>query len=194
MLLHTRCRGSVLIIAMVMLLLILLLGVSMTNIGMLSEKAARNERDRKIALLAAEAALIDAELDLSNASDSQSRSAIFSAHSTEGFIAECSRGNQHLYQGLCNSLNGQRTWQIVDFMAGSKDPVTVEFGCFTGQNMAVGNGPFPVKLPRYLIELTLDNAPGNLTYPHYLYRITAIGYGNHVNTKAVIQSYYRKDD
>jgi len=78
--------GATLFTMLIMLLLVLLLGMAATQISLQGEKAARNDRDRLIAFRAAEAALLDAELDIRHSPDiSESRSYIFSADSKQGF-------------------------------------------------------------------------------------------------------------
>ncbi|MDZ7826809.1 MAG: PilX N-terminal domain-containing pilus assembly protein [Gammaproteobacteria bacterium] len=57
-----------LFLALVVLLIITILGVSGLQTTILEERMAANARDRDLAFQAAEAALLDAELFLSNAS------------------------------------------------------------------------------------------------------------------------------
>lgn len=192
----TNQRGATLIVSLVMLLIVLMLGTSFAGMTLMGEKAARNERDKQIAMLAAEAALVDAEQDIENSSADTSRSTIFSPYSTEGFSDTCGKGDGNRYQGLCSNPDGGQkdAWMTVDFSdAGASSP-SVPFGRFTGRTMPVGVGPFPRQLPRYIIELMMDSAAGQATQARYLYRITAVGFGTDSATQIVLQSFYRKTD
>lgn len=187
-------QGATLIVTLAMLLVVLMLSTSLTGMALMGEKAARNERDKYIAMYAAEAALADAEKDIENSTVSTSRSAIFSAHSNEGFTEGCSRGDTNPYQGLCTNASHpeQAAWLTADLTNTDTDSVSVPFGRFTDQTIPNGAGPFPAKLPRYLIELMLDKSPDLPTSPMYMYRITAVGFGTDVSTQIVLQSHYRK--
>jgi type IV pilus assembly protein PilX len=161
--------------------------------ALMGEKAARNERDKVIALQAAEAALVDAELDIENATASTSRSAIFSPHSAQGFSDGCGTDDDNLYQGLCTSPEGQSAaWLTAAIADASSHSPSVKFGRFTGQTMPHGGGSLPSELPRYIIELMPDNAAGQTANGAYMYRVTAIGFGSNRDTQAVVQSFYRK--
>jgi len=187
-----RQTGSALLVSMFMLLIVLAAGASMAGIGFMEEKAARNERDRIIALQSAELALADAEMDIENSTASSSRSFIFSPTSSEGFAEPCGQGDSNIYQGLC--LPSQRSLSEITMALSStgSQSQSVPFGRFTGQTMPIGNGPLPFQLPRYVIELIKDNAPGQVTEARYLYRITAIGFGADSHTRIMLQSIYRK--
>ena len=177
-----------------MLLIALLAGLSMAQIAMMNEKTDRNERDRVIALQAAEAALADAELDIENSPSPASRSALFSPYSAIGFALHCGRGDGNIFQGLCQNSGdtSKASWRTADIANTNSDSPSVRFGRFTGQSLPAGAGPFPSRLPRYLIELMQDSVPGQSTRVAYLYRITAIGFGVDPHSQAVLQSFYRK--
>lgn len=187
-----RQAGSALLVSMVMLLIALVAGTSMAGIAFMQEKAARNQRDRIIALQSAELALADAERDIENSTAATSRSTIFSPNSSEGFSERCGQGDSNIYQGLCISTVPTRSEIITALSSTGANSPSVPFGRFTGQTMPVGNGPLPGRLPRYVIELVKDNSPGQSTDTRYLYRITAVGYGAHSRTQVVLQSVYRK--
>jgi len=158
----------------------------------MEERAARNERDRTIALQSAELALADAEHDIENSTSAASRSFIFSTVTNEGFTEQCGRGDSNLYQGLClpSVRSPSEISQILSGM--DANSASVPFGRFTGQTMPTGNGPLPGRLPRYIIELLKDNTPGQVAQARYLYRITAIGFGADSSTQVMLQSVYRK--
>jgi type IV pilus assembly protein PilX len=74
-------QGAALIVSLLMLVAVMLLGVSAAHIALEGEKASRNDRDRQLAFQAAEAGLMDAEMDIENASGPASRSHIFTRDS-----------------------------------------------------------------------------------------------------------------
>lgn len=198
---RNRERGASLIATLVMLIAVLMLGISATYIALQGERASRNERDRQIAFQAAEAALMDAELDIENSTDPGSRSALFSKDSALGFPGDgdalCGIGITNRYLGLCkHSLSGApQTWLAVDFL-NENDATTqsVPIGHFTGQSFQVGEGALPIRKPRYMIELMTYNRGGEAADQiSYFYRVTAIGFGAHDTTQVVLQSFYRKE-
>ncbi|MGZ5818737.1 MAG: pilus assembly protein, partial [Burkholderiaceae bacterium] len=160
------------------------------------------DRDRQIALQAAEAALADAELDIENSPDSKkSRSHIFSKNSTLGFPgdeeASCQSGEGNIYLGLCSHSSDyvKPVWLLVN-LADDKSaiPNAVPYGTFTGKSFPVAQGVFPSKLPKYIIELLVYNHAGERAdQVSYFYRVTAIGFGARDTTSVVLQSFYRKE-
>jgi len=197
--------------ALSMLLIIMLLQVSGAHVVLQNEKAARNDRDRQLAFQSAEAALLDAETDISQAPDAaRSRSKAFvSASAAESFIENCGAGIDNPRLGLCRNMIGgvSPAWQTADFMNG--DPAvasTVPYGRFTGHALqsaeqeaahgASSAAPLPAKLPRYIIEALPYNKPGEAADTDgqtYCYRITAMGFGMRDGTKVVLQTVYRID-
>ncbi len=197
--LHKSCipcqRGATLIVSLVMLLIVLIIGSSLAGMAQMGQKAARNERDRQIALHAAESALTDAEADIEGSTSVNSRSRIFSRYSSLGFSEECAKGDSHPYQGLCTHQKGHRSaWRMANIVSAGSNSPSVQFGRFTGKTLPSGNGPFPAQLPRYIIELIPDTTAGDAAGPVFLYRITAIGFGSSSATHIVLQSFYRKTD
>ncbi|CAN5394812.1 N/A [soil metagenome] len=194
-------RGISLIVSLVMLVALVLLGISSAQIALQGEKASRNERDRQIAFQAAEAALMDAELDIEDSPDTlNSRSSMFSKESALGFPGEgepaCKTGASSKELGLCRRTLASATpaWQTVDFLDDSASAASVPFGHFTGQALATGKGSLPSRLSRYVIELLVYNVHGeSADKPSYFYRITAIGFGTRDTTQVVLQSFYRKE-
>lgn len=59
-------RGFSLIVSLMMLIVIIILGISASQMAINEERGARNDRDRQIAFQAAEAALKDAEFEILN--------------------------------------------------------------------------------------------------------------------------------
>lgn len=196
--LSRRQRGASLIVSLLMLVAVLLLGISAAQISMQGEKASRSDRDRQIALQAAEAALMDAELDIENSpSAAHGRSAIFNKDSAQGFVeGKCGAGESNQYLGLCKSIVGVTPiWQTMDLTDATSTMQSVPYGKFTDQVFQTGKGALPGRLPRYIIELMNFNQQGNSADSSgltYFYRVTAIGFGMRDTTQVVLQTFYRK--
>jgi type IV pilus assembly protein PilX len=194
----SREQGASLIVSLLMLVAILLLGISAAQIALQGEKMSRNDRDRQIAFQAAEAGLMDAEMDIENSTAANSRSAIFVRDSKEGFIEGCGSGRGSIYLGLCNraEAGAPPVWRTVDFLDESSNARYVSYGQFTGQSFAGGKGSLPSQPPRYIIELVAFNKEGEGASQEdmtYFYRVTAIGFGARSTTQVVLQTFYRKD-
>jgi type IV pilus assembly protein PilX len=191
-------RGASLVVALVMLLATLLLGLSATRIAVENEHAARGTRDRQVALESAEAALLDAQVDIEHSPDpALSRSAMFGADRGDGFIDGCGAGIGNVALGLCTRPDeAAPSWVAVDLADASPTSArTVGFGRFTGRRLPTGAGTLPARLPRYLIELLPFKQAGYTAVAGQVgavYRITAIGFGSHEATRVVLQTFYRK--
>jgi len=193
--------GITLLATLLILLVVLMLGTAAAQIAVQGEKSSRNDRDHKIAFQAAEAALLDAEMDIEHSPDEdRSRSALFSSISAIGFPAAagsaCGSGEQNTYLGLCphSEAGAQPIWQVVNFMDDAAITTSsVPYGRFTGQSFYIANGSLPVKLPRYIVELMLYKMPATGADERtYFYRITAVGFGARETTQVALQTVYRK--
>ncbi|MBC3871285.1 pilus assembly PilX family protein [Undibacterium oligocarboniphilum] len=194
---NQRQKGISLVVSLLMLIVVLVLSMSLTTISLQGEKASRNDRDRQIALMSAEAALKDAEMDIDpQVALANGRSNVFDATSNLFFEAGCASGDGNLYQGMClPAANGQTpVWLSIDLSNDAAGAPSVKYGRFTGQTMVAGKGAFPAKLPRYIIEAVQDVEAGGKAdeQTKYFFRITAIGFGPNPNTQVVLQSFYRK--
>lgn len=181
-----RERGAVLVTAMFLMLAVLMLAVSAARTALNAGKSARQERDRHIALQAAQAALADAELDIAGgAGPASARAAAFAGGSVAAFVEGCGRAGDAL--GLCRATPAPAApaWQAAD-IAGD---MAVPYGRFTGAGMPTGNGLLPARLPRYIVERL---APPRNQAAATFYRITAVGFGTRESTRVVLQSVYRK--
>lgn len=191
-------HGAALLMAMAVMLILLIIGVSATRTALSAEKAARGERDRLVAFQAAEAALGDAERDIEGAAGLRSaRAAMFARASSAGFVDGCGAGERNPGVGLCLYVppGAVPAWQRAALAENDGALArTVRYGQFTGSSMPVGRGTLPSRLPRYVIELMpyaragedAEQRAGNF------YRITAIGFGASDTTRVVLQSYYLK--
>ena len=179
-------RGASLIMVLLILVVVSLLGVGGAQIALMSERGARNDRDMQIAWQAAEAALVDAELDMSNF-----RTAVFDNKSQNQFVVGCGTSGQTI--GLCaQDLSVKKpAWLIVDFTATGNSAPTAEFGAFTTRGFAAGaTGIQPAKAPRYVIELVPDPV-GDKSNPSFMYRVTSMGFGPREDIQGVLQMIYR---
>jgi type IV pilus assembly protein PilX len=193
-------NGASLVVSLLMLIAVMLLGLSATQIALQSEKASRNDRDRQIAFQAAEAALLDAEMDIENSPDpARSRSTLFSKDHAHAFVAGCGAGEANPYLGLCARAaeDAVPAWIAVDFLNHAPTTASVPFGKFTGQAFQTGQGSLPSGPPRYIVELIPYNRPGEsaeLSARTHAYRVTAVGFGMRDATRVVLQTFYRKED
>jgi Tfp pilus assembly protein PilX len=177
------------------LVAVLVVALSAAQAALNAEKSARSERDRHVALQAAEAALADAERDIEAVDTDAARNAMFAPGSALGFAEGCGRDGASL--GLCSMVGPPAipAWQAAAL--GAADAVAagvVPYGRFTGAALPVGAGPLPVRPPRYIIELMPYPRAGedaSRAAPNF-YRITAIGFGANPSTRVVLQSFYRK--
>lgn len=195
----SRQKGASLVVSLVMLVVVLLLGISAAQLSILGEKASRSDRDRQIALQAAEAGLLDAELDIQGSPQGGTlRSDIFAPGSRLGFPdSGCQAGINNSYLGLCAHAGGGAApaWQTVDFTDTSASAASVPYGKFTGHTFQTGKGPLPAKPPRYIIEQLIYTRAGQAAdAATYFYRITAIGFGVRESTQVVLQTFYRKEE
>jgi type IV pilus assembly protein PilX len=194
-----KCRegGSSLLVSLLMLVVVLLLGVAAARMALQSEKASRSDRDRQIAFQAAEAALMDAEMDIEKSPVSASRRAILSENPVIAYFIEgCGMDKEGDSHGLCKySGSDKPVWLTVDFNATGVESRTVPFGKFTGQSMQTGSGMMPIKLPRYIIEpVVYRKQGGSASGDQYIYRVTAVGFGVSDTTQVALQSFYSKVD
>jgi Tfp pilus assembly protein PilX len=176
----------VLVTALVLMLAVLAMGVAAARAAIHAEQSARFERDRHIALAAAEAALADAERDIEGANAPGSPRAALFAAGQAGFAKGCGKGGDNLGLCLAEADGATPAWQAAD-LAG---PGAVGYGSFTGAQMATGPGLLPARAPRYIIEfIPVAGAPAG---SGSFYRITVIGFGTRDATRVVLQSFYRK--
>jgi len=191
------CReaGFSLIVVLLLLVVLTALGVGGAQLALVNELGARNDRDTEVAFQAAEAALMDAELDIlgPNASTS-SRLCLFDNKDVSAFVQGC--GGMGANLGLCAPAPSGATpaWMTADLSPESK--TSVPYGTFTGQVLATGRGAAPAALPRYVIEVMRNNggweanrlqsaSAGKTTN---IFRVTAIGYGVRKETQVVLQT------
>ncbi|RJG16627.1 pilus assembly PilX family protein [Massilia cavernae] len=189
-----RTRGAALVTVLFVLVAVLIVAASSITAALNAEKSARNERDRHIALQAAEAALADAERDIESAEPGSARAAMFAPGSAFGFAEGCGRRNGDPGQGLCARVESPGVPAWLSAKLGDDDAGAVTYGTFTGARMPSGAGTLPAQPPRYIIELMPFARAGEDASqpPSNFYRITAVGFGTRPTTRVVLQSFYRK--
>jgi type IV pilus assembly protein PilX len=166
-------QGMTLIIALIILLVLSLLGVTGVMNATFEERMARNNREYTVALQAAETALRDAEKELNPQSTNR---LIFKA---VGFKSDCSNG-------LCATSN--LDWsKAVAYATNTKAGLNNMSALTTS-----GNGKVALQ-PKYLIEVIPDPLSCcNAATTRYIYRLTALGYGPTDNTQVILQEVYRQ--
>lgn len=215
--LHAQ-SGASLIIVLLILIVVSILGVGGAQIALMAERGARNDRDMQIAWQAAEAGLIDAEVELTSGAASDARPAMFGLIGVSSPIRyvqgeKVSIANFVDGCGTSTSVNAaaQRTWGLcalpaltaskpawltVDFTNTSNTARTVPVGTFTGRSFTTGTtGVRPSKAPRYIVELIPDQGAASrdktTSDTKYVYRVTAMGFGPRDDIQAVAQMIYR---
>jgi Tfp pilus assembly protein PilX len=185
-----RQDGIALLACLVLLIVVLLLGLSASRVAIEAELSARNERDRRIAFEAAEAALEDAQRDIEQADGV--RAPLF-ADGAPGFDPDCGAGLANPRLGLCAGANA---WLALDFADASPAGArSVPYGHVTGRSMPIAAGMLPARLPRYIIEDFALRIAGTGAEPglrRRLFRISALGFGMRDSTRVLLQAWYRR--
>ncbi len=168
----------VLITALIFLVILTLIGVSLSNSGTLEERIGRNIRDQDIAYAAAEAALRDAELHISGAYQWP-----YAAVKLVDFNTDCDNG-------LCDPLSTAPVNAAqLNFFEDSTGFGTkaIAIGSVTGSPEVL----HVADQPRYLIEI-LPTKLGSVTgtTSNKIFRITAQAVGQSDNTRIVLQEIY----
>ena len=189
----TQQQGASLIIVLLIMVVVSLLGVGSAQIVLMGERGARNDRDQQVAWQSAEAALVDAESDIFEATGTHSRTTKFDGKTAKDFAPGCGTSTSDKTSGLCALVTaGKPAWLTVDFTSTAASAPTAAFGTFTDHTFAAGGaGIQPAQAPRYMIELVPDPS-GDASNPSFIYRVTAMGFGPRVQTQAVLQILYRK--
>lgn len=166
-------RGLVLFLSLVVLLMITVLAVSGSQTTSLQERMAGNDRDRGLAFQAAEAALMDAERLLSNAS-------LPPFDNSDGLYA-FNAGNRPAWIG------------------GDDSGAVITYGNRPGPGDQAEAIAVVARQPEYIIEqFPLSQAPGGSLEAGTaadgvaFYQVTARGFGGRASTVVVLQTVYRR--
>ncbi|XSG85098.1 MAG: pilus assembly PilX family protein [Methylohalobius sp. ZOD2] len=156
-------RGAALVISLLMLLVMTVIGVAAMQTNLLEEKMAGNFRDMNLAFQSAEAALRDAETDITPPSR-------FSG--LTGFTSNCT-------DGMCDATGGlSEVWETYP-----------NSGVALGTYTATPALPRVACQPRYWIEGYKSQPVGSPSWKAQ-YRITAVACGGNPNTRVVLQSVF----
>ena len=178
-------QGFSLIMALGFMVFLTLIVLSMVNVTSSDEKIARNSRDKDVAFAAAEAALRDAEMYVLGSyaypyTNPHTNATMYPANSC--------------INGLCDLRYTGVNLATQDFF----DPSSV----YGSQSNVLGfasdgttyttyspkiNGV--AKQPRYLVEIVNTNNVSPI-WPTVIYRITAQGVGQSVDTRVTLQELY----
>ncbi|MBN2700612.1 MAG: hypothetical protein JXR29_04080 [Methylothermaceae bacterium] len=166
-------RGAALVISLLMLLVMTVIGVAAMQTNLLEEKMAGNFRDMNLAFQAAEAALRDAESDITPPSR---------VSGLTHFTSTC-------INGLCDATGGFPEEQVPPldpvWEAAATEPNGVTLGTYTSAAAL----PQVACQPRYWIEGHQTRPAGSSSWK-VQYRITAVACGGNANTRVVLQSVY----
>jgi Tfp pilus assembly protein PilX len=195
-------RGAALIVALIMLLIITVLGITATQTSLLGGKAARNERGREVAFQAAQAGLRDAINDI----EKSARKAVFTRSQGLVDVGGFDAGNCTLSSnpigaggpGLCmNQDEASPIYLVRDLTATGANSVAIEFGKVTGAAFAsrqspglAGNATLPARSPVYVIEQITDREVGQ-SDTLSAFRITVVGFGIEEGDQVLLQAVYR---
>ena len=169
--LRHRQSGTALVVAMLFLVILGMLGVTTMTATTLEERMAGNTRDRDVAMQAAEAALRDAERDLTAPPGGRTVTVVM-------FVPACTGA-------LCT--------EGAPVLTNIGDTSKSAFlGQFTGE-LAMMQGP--AVQPRYIVEL-LNTLPPQVPVPPAGqqvrdFRITAKGFGRNTDTVVILQTVFR---
>ncbi|MEJ2391880.1 MAG: PilX N-terminal domain-containing pilus assembly protein [Gammaproteobacteria bacterium] len=179
----SRQRGMVLIVALIILMVLTILGVSGMTTTSLQERMAANEHDRQIAFQTAEAALRTGENYIQSNSMDPSM-----------FNSTCTGGSG----GLCDCSDKTNGCPIY----WSDQSLDVWNSANTNKHVTVQTAFSQVAAqPMYIIEFLgwvnpPGATPGTLPGPGkgdpMMFRVTALGTGQSPNAKVMLQSTYKK--
>lgn len=193
-------RGFALVSSLMFLVVLTIFAVSSMGTNALEEKMLGFSRDRQIALQAADAALRDAE-----------RYMLLGAISgATGFAAGCSSG-AGLYQV---QTSGTPIWIALESDASCKDDAWIgkssainaangksfKYGTLTSApEFKLDNTRQVASQPRFVIEVITIASTGSgsrkigfgATSTKYVYRVSAVGFGQRLSTRVLLQAVYR---
>lgn len=180
---HAPCAGKPkqlgISLVLVMVFLVILSGLAITAMqgSTFSSRIAANEADRTLAFQAAEAALRDAEHDITG-SKFDGSTACTAAPSTcrseliywgDGFDSNCDLG-RCVRNAASPIWEGSAIWD-------SSSVKSVVYGTYTGATAL----PVVNRQPRYILEYFKQG-------DYAVYRVTAVGYGVNDSTRAMLQT------
>lgn len=211
-----RQKGMALIIVLGMMSVVFVIATISIRLTLLSERQARNDRDRQIAYQAAEAALADAELDIMGPNSAANKRCAMNSKDIGLFEDQCGNSTTSQTRGLCAGNVPTASTNYKPLYATVKFDETVDadrryalFGEFTGRSANFKDktaGGLSAKQPRYIIEA--------VSYAGYVgtkqsgvagigklglsgtgefgFLVTSLGYGISDNTRVMLQAFIYK--
>lgn len=162
---HQHQKGAILVLALILLLVMSLVGVSANRDVILQERMAGNELDNNIALQAAEAVLREAEAVFGDCAPSE---LLFNGSTNGYYDFEITTARAPGWEAAAELADGSSSWIASDLDEVSQDP----------RYMAERLEPVPLSN-----DLVLGQ-PDQSAIP---FKITAQGFGTSTKTDAVVQ-------
>ena len=193
-----RQRGISLVVTMLMIVVVASLAAAGARFAISGERSGRADRDRELALQAAETALADAEKDVLGLTGA-TRGGDFCKAGTVGFPSSgCASSTSDRGKCVPAAAGSAPSWIGVDWATAG-----VPVGTFTGGSFYPTQGTsrswLALAEPRYVIERiddrlqdTVDGFADRGEKRQFLYLITAVGYASRSEVKVVLQSTVRK--
>lgn len=174
---RTRQQGAALIVTVLLMMVISMLAITAMMRNNIDERMAFNQRDRQVALQAAEAALREAEDAIVGR---------FGAVLDESFFSGREDCTTAAAAGWCYPGTGSNDWSALDAAAWTAGNAARTLTLNTRANITGVS-----EQPRYLIEYqgAVDLGPGNPCVARFL--ITARAVGLNANSTVTLQSQFR---
>lgn len=192
-------RGAVLFVALIMMVLLTLLGLTATSTSVLQERMTGGMRSGQMALMGAESGLRGAEFTVwyspQTSSVGNKLTLYCSSDGSGGCYSPDQTGN---YASGTSTFATANTWTATADNGGTAYSTSLTGLTGTAQSASLG------AQPQYLIQLVGADLPpgstgqvvgsnqqqngGNNTVTKYIYTITARGAGGSTNTVRVVQS------
>lgn len=184
-----RQQGMIIIMALVVLMILSILGISSMSSSTMQERMAANTRDRHVAFQAAEAALRAAEREIEAGLNPPTDTTPSTAGS---FSDDCT-------DGLCNCYKSTSSCLTNSAASNYWDDATVN-----AWNISTRHRTYSISIteaaanPIYIIEfITYVPSSGDTTTAAgpgdpEMYRVTALGFGQSMNSRVMLQSTYKK--
>lgn len=186
-------RGAVLIIAMIMLLVLTILGIAGIDSSGMQIRMANNQRDRIVAMQAAEAGLMAAEIYLENADISADNIGNCTSLEPDCFEATCENGL--CFTGVFTPVVlGISICTGIDGVEPRNNPLLDVFNDGNNRSVELTGSAIPAKV-KYYIEFrcyTKADVLGLLALGNadYLFRITSYAETDSGRGRVMLQSTY----
>ena len=194
-------RGAILMISLIFLVILTLIGISAMSTTTFEEKMAGSSRDWNLAFAAAEAAVRDAEYDITSKYLPNQAAAVRPGgvsglsgfgDQTDAENNTCSTSGSAFKEGLCRRNAGQPT-TVATFA--SNDTFSVSYGTYTGAVAASYLIKGVAQQPRYIITGFKTATTGSsVATPVIFYEITARGFGSNPNTQVTLREVFRRPE